>query len=80
MGTKLDVIPRAKSVGEEDAPTQRGDYPRTAKRWGRQCRIYTCRRSGDALGPVEGCMAAGEPPDHSPIPPSLLVVQRLLAG
>ena len=66
MGIKLDVIPRKKSVGKEDAPTQCGDYPRAATRWGHQCRIYARRRSGNALGPVEGCMAAGEPPYLSP--------------
>lgn len=68
MGIKLDVVPRAQSVGKEDAPTQRGDYPGTAKRWGRQCRIYARRRSGNALGPVEGCMAAGEPFYLFPMP------------
>jgi hypothetical protein len=77
MGIKLDGIPRAKSVGKEDAPTQRGDYSRTAKRRGRQCRIYTRRRSGNALGPVEGCMAAGEPPYAIPTAGSSTVICRL---
>lgn len=80
MGIELDGIPRTKSVGKEDAPAQRGDYPRTAERWGRQCRIYARRRSWNTLGPVEGCMAAGEPPYHPHIPYSLPVVQRSHAG
>lgn len=80
MGIKLDGVPREKSVGKEDAPTQRGDYPRAAKRWGHQCCIYARRRSGNALGPMEGCMAAGGLPYHSPKLSALLVAQWSPSG
>ena len=80
MGTKLDGVPRAKPVGKEDAPTQRRDDTRTAKRRGRQCCVYARRWTWHTLGPVEGGVAAGEPrsPSHTTLAAgSLMVANRL---